>query len=177
MNRVTHFLPFIYFISLIVLLFSFLDKDEDQLRSVLLDKNFPDFSLPKLESQETVTGQDFSELPLLLNVWATWCIACRVEHPFLMQLKEESVVKIYGLNYKDQREKAIKLLDLIGNPYEFSIFDQKGKLALDLGVYGAPETFLVDEKGVIKVRHVGVLTKEVWEKKFKVILDEFKEDA
>ena len=177
MNRITHFLPFIFFISLIVLLFSFLDKDEDQLRSVLLDKNFPDFSLPKLESQETVTGQDFSELPLLLNVWATWCIACRVEHPFLMQLKEESVVKIYGLNYKDQREKAIKLLDQIGNPYEFSIFDQKGKLALDLGVYGAPETFLVDEKGVIKVRHVGVLTKEVWEKKFKVILDEFKEDA
>ena len=177
MNRVTHFLPFIFFISLIILLFSFLDKDEDQLRSVLLDKNFPDFSLPKLESQETVTGQDFSELPLLLNVWATWCIACRVEHPFLMQLKEESVVKIYGLNYKDQREKAIKLLDQIGNPYEFSIFDQKGKLALDLGVYGAPETFLVDEKGIIKVRHVGVLTKEVWEKKFKVILDEFKEDA
>ena len=177
MNRVTHFLPFIFFISLIVLLFSFLDKDEDQLRSVLLDKNFPDFSLPKLESQETVTGQDFSELPSLLNVWATWCIACRVEHPFLMQLKEESVVKIYGLNYKDQREKAIKLLDQIGNPYEFSIFDQKGKLALDLGVYGAPETFLVDEKGVIKVRHVGALTEEVWEKKFKVILDEFKEDT
>ena len=94
-----------------------------------------------------------------------------------MRLKEESTVKIYGLNYKDQREKALKLLDQIGNPYEFSIFDQKGKLALDLGVYGAPETFLVDEKGVIKVRHVGVLTKEVWEKKFKVILDEFKEDA
>jgi len=177
MNRVTHFLPFIFFISLIILLFSFLDKDEDQLHSVLLDKNFPDFSLPKLESQETVTSQDFSELPLLLNVWATWCIACRVEHPFLMKLKEESVVKIYGLNYKDQREKAIKLLDQIGNPYEFSIFDQKGKLALDLGVYGAPETFLVDEKGIIKVRHVGVLTEKVWEKKFKVILDEFKEDA
>ena len=177
MNRVTHFLPFIFFISLIILLFSFLDKDEDQLRSVLLNKNFPDFSLPKLESQETVTGQDFSELPLLLNVWATWCIACRVEHPFLMKLKEESVVKIYGLNYKDQREKAIKLLDQIGNPYEFSIFDQKGKLALDLGVYGAPETFLVDEKGIIKVRHVGALTEEVWEKKFKVILDEFKEDT
>ncbi len=177
MNRVTHFLPFIFFISLIILLFSFLDKDEDQLRSVLLNKNFPDFSLPKLESQETVTGQDFSELPLLLNVWATWCITCRVEHPFLMKLKEESVVKIYGLNYKDQREKAIKLLDQIGNPYEFSIFDQKGKLALDLGVYGAPETFLVDEKGIIKVRHVGVLTEKVWEKKFKVILDEFKEDA
>ena len=172
MNRVTHFLPFIFFIFFIIALFSFLDKDEDQLRSVLLDKNFPDFSLPKLESQEMVTGQDFSELPSLLNVWATWCIACRVEHPFLMRLKEESTVKIYGLNYKDQREKALKLLDQIGNPYEFSIFDQKGKLALDLGVYGAPETFLIDEKGVIRVRHVGVLTEDVWEKKFKVILDE-----
>ena len=107
MNRVTHFLPFIFFIFFIIALFSFLDKDEDQLRSVLLDKNFPDFSLPKLESQEIVTGQDLSELPSLLNVWATWCIACRVEHPFLMRLKEESTVKIYGLNYKDQRVKAL----------------------------------------------------------------------
>ena len=92
MNRVTHFLPFIFCIFLIIALISFLDKEEDQLRSVLLDKNFPDFSLPKLESQKIVTGQDFSELPSLLNVWATWCIACRVEHPFLMRLKEESTV-------------------------------------------------------------------------------------
>tara|TARA_B100001013_G_scaffold333107_1_gene249818 strand:+ start:1573 stop:2109 length:537 start_codon:yes stop_codon:yes gene_type:complete len=176
MNRITHFLPFSFFICLVILLFSFLDKDEDQLRSALLEKNLPDFSLPKLESQETVSGQDFSKLPSLLNVWATWCITCRVEHPFLMGLKEESVVKIYGLNYKDQREKALKLLDQIGNPYEFSIFDQKGKLALDLGVYGAPETFLIDGKGVIKVRHVGALTQDVWEKKFKLILEELTND-
>ena len=99
MNRITHFLPFSFFICLVILLFSFLDKDEDQLRSALLEKNLPDFSLPKLESQETVSGQDFSKLASLLNVWATWCITCRVEHPFLMGLKEESVVKIYGLNY------------------------------------------------------------------------------
>ena len=176
MNRATHFLPFIFFIFLIILLFSFLDKEEDQLRSVLVDKNFPDFSLPKLESQKIATGQDFTELPSILNVWATWCITCRVEHPFLMRLKEESTVKIYGLNYKDQREKALKLLDQIGNPYEFSIFDQKGKLALDLGVYGAPETFLIDEHGVIIVRHVGALTEDVWKKKFKVILNELKKD-
>ena len=87
-----------------------------------------------------------------------------------MKLKKESVISIYGINYKDQKKKAIDLLEKIGNPYEFSIFDQKGILAKDLGVYGAPETFLIDQKGVIKVRHVGALTPDVWEKKFKGFL-------
>ncbi len=89
-----------------------------------------------------------------------------------MELYKESVIPIYGLNYKDNREKAIRVLDDFGDPYKFSIFDLKGKLALDLGVYGAPETFLVDENGVIKVRHVGVLNADVWEKKFKEFLNE-----
>jgi len=111
-----------------------------------------------------------------LNVWATWCVACLVEHPFLMELRNESRIKIYGLNYKDDRNKALKLLHKIGDPYEFSIFDKEGKLAIDLGVYGAPETFLIDNQGIIRVRHVGVLTQEVWEQKFKSALSELKED-
>ena len=169
MNRVTNFLLLFFFIFLIIGLFSFLDKEEDQLRSALIDQNFPNFSLPKLETQEMISSRDFTELPSLLNVWATWCITCRVEHPFLMRLKQDSIIKIYGLNYKDQKEKAINLLNQIGNPYEFSIFDHKGKLAIDLGVYGAPETFLIDKDGIIRVRHVGALTPEVWEKKFEII--------
>ena len=93
-----------------------------------------------------------------------------------MELKNNSRVKIYGLNYKDDRNKAIKLLDKIGDPYEFSIFDKDGKLAIDLGVYGAPETFLIDKEGIIRVRHVGVLTPEVWEQKFNSVLSKLKED-
>tara|TARA_Y100000590_G_scaffold10122_1_gene12451 strand:+ start:16356 stop:16883 length:528 start_codon:yes stop_codon:yes gene_type:complete len=171
MSRLIKFIPLVLFILLVLSLFSFLDKGQGELKSVLLDKDFPDFSLTKLSSKEIVTKDNLVELPSLLNVWATWCIACRVEHPFLMKLKKESTISIYGLNYKDNGVKAINLLNQIGDPYEFSIFDQEGKLAIDLGVYGAPETFLIDRKGVIRVRHVGVLTPEVWEEKFKKVLD------
>ena len=159
------------------MLFSFLSEKDDQLETALVDSDFPDFSLSALSNDnKTLTKGDISKLPALINVWATWCIACRVEHPFLMQLKNESVLTIYGLNYKDDRNKALKLLDRIGDPYELSIFDKDGKLAIDLGVYGAPETFLIDNEGIIRVRHVGVLTPEVWEQKFNSVLSKLKED-
>ena len=176
MNRLTHYLPLALFIVLILGLFTFLDREERDLRSVLLNKDFPNFSLSKLNNEEVITKDDLLELPSLLNVWATWCVACLVEHPFLMELKKNSRIKIYGLNYKDDRNKAIKLLDKIGDPYEFSIFDKDGKLAIDLGVYGAPETFLIDKEGIIRVRHVGVLTPEVWQQKFNSVLSKLKED-
>ncbi len=176
MNRLTHYLPLALFIVLILGLFTFLDREERDLRSVLLNKDFPNFSLSKLNNEEVITKDDLLELPSLLNVWATWCVACLVEHPFLMELKKNSRIKIYGLNYKDDRNKAIKLLDKIGDPYEFSIFDKDGKLAIDLGVYGAPETFLIDKEGIIRVRHVGVLTPEIWEQKFNSVLSKLKED-
>ena len=176
MNRLTHYLPLALVILLILGLFAFLDREESDLRSVLLNKQFPNFSLSRLDNEEIITKDDLLELPSLLNVWATWCVACLVEHPFLMELKNEARIKIYGLNYKDDRNKALKLLDKIGDPYEFSIFDKDGKLAIDLGVYGAPETFLIDNEGVIRVRHVGVLTPEVWEQKFNSVLSKLKED-
>ena len=176
MNRLTHYLPLALFIVLILGLFTFLDREESDLRSALLNKDFPDFSLSRLDNEEIITKDDLLELPSLLNVWATWCVACLVEHPFLKELKNEARIKIYGLNYKDDRNKALKLLDKIGDPYEFSIFDKDGKLAIDLGVYGAPETFLIDNEGIIRVRHVGVLTPEVWEQKFDSVLSKLKED-
>ena len=176
MNRIAHYLPLALFILLIFGLFTFLDREESDLQSVLLDKDFPNFSLSRLDNEEVISKDSLTEFPSLLNVWATWCVACRVEHPFLMELKKESKIKIYGLNYKDNRKKAIKLLHKIGDPYEFSIFDKEGKLAIDLGVYGAPETFLIDKEGIIRVRHVGVLTHEVWEQKFESALSKLKED-
>ena len=93
-----------------------------------------------------------------------------MEHPFLLNLKKESKIKIYGLNYKDDRQKAMSLLERDGNPFEFSIYDKEGSLAIDLGVYGAPETFLINSDGIIKTRHVGALTPEIWNKKFVIHL-------
>ena len=173
MKKILNLLPLIAFLVLVVVLYSFLTQDNDQLESVLVDKSVPEFTLPDLENSEIIISKSsINKLPALINVWATWCVACKVEHPFLMKLKEESVLTVYGLNYKDNRSKAIKLLEIEGNPFELSIFDQQGKLAIDLGVYGAPETFFVDKEGIIRERHVGVLTTKVWKEKFEKFLTE-----
>ena len=173
MKKILNLLPLIAFLVLVVVLYSFLTQDNDQLESVLVDKSVPEFTLPDLENSEIIISKSsINKLPALINVWATWCVACKVEHPFLMKLKEESVLTVYGLNYKDNRSKAIKLLEIEGNPFELSIFDQQGKLAIDLGVYGAPETFFVDKEGIIRERHVGVLTTKVWKEKFEKFLIE-----
>ena len=173
MKKIIDILPLTLFVGLIVVLFSFLSKKDGQLETVLIDKSFPEFSIASLsDDSEILTKDDISQLPALINVWATWCIACRVEHPFLMELKEESVLTIYGLNYKDNRNKALDLLKRDGNPFEFSIYDFDGRLAIDLGVYGAPETFFIDKNGLIRERHVGVIDKKVWEDKFAKYLNE-----
>ena len=173
MKKLLNLLPLIAFVVLTVVLYSFLTQDNDQLESVLVDHSVPEFELPGLENPEILISKgSINKLPAVLNVWATWCIACKVEHPFLMQLKEESIVTVYGLNYKDSRKKALDLLKKDGNPFELSIFDQYGKLAIDLGVYGAPETFFIDKQGMIRERHVGVLTTKVWKEKFEKFLNE-----
>ena len=173
MKKTLDLIPLIIFLALILVLFTFLSGREDQLESVLVDKSFPEFSLTSLSDESSFKSKkDISELPALVNVWATWCIACRVEHPFLMKLKENSTIKIYGLNYKDDRIKALDLLERDGNPFEFSIYDFEGRLAIDLGVYGAPETFFIDKEGIVRERHVGVVDEEVWQEKFAQYLDE-----
>ena len=177
MKRILNLLPLAAFGILVVVLYSFLMQENDQLESVLVDRSFPEFKLPDLEnSEDLISKSSINNLPALINVWATWCIACRVEHPFLMELKNKSILTVYGLNYKDDREKALDLLENEGNPFEFSIFDKNGKLAIDLGVYGAPETFLIDKEGIIRVRHVGVLNQKVWKDKFAIFLNEDNHD-
>jgi len=173
MKKIIDALPLVVFASLIIVLFSFLSDKNDQLETALIDSSFPDFNLGSLSDESRIlTKQDIIKLPALINVWATWCIACRVEHPFLMKLKEESGLTIYGLNYKDNKLKALDLLERDGNPFEFSIYDFEGRLAIDLGVYGAPETFFIDENGLIRERHVGVIDERVWEEKFSKYLNE-----
>ena len=173
MKKIIDALPLVVFASLIIVLFSFLSDRDDQLETALIDSSFPEFKLGSLSDESRVlTKQDIIKLPALINVWATWCIACRVEHPFLMKLKEESRLTIYGLNYKDNKFKALDLLERDGNPFEFSIYDFEGRLAIDLGVYGAPETFFIDKNGLIRERHVGVIDERVWEEKFSKYLNE-----
>ena len=173
MKKIIDVLPLVVFASLIIVLFSFLSDKDDQLETALIDSSFPEFKLGSLSNESRVlTKQDIIKLPALINVWATWCIACRVEHPFLMKLKEESRLTIYGLNYKDNKLKALDLLERDGNPFEFSIYDFEGRLAIDLGVYGAPETFFIDKNGLIRERHVGVIDEKVWEEKFSKYLNE-----
>ena len=173
MKKIINALPLVVFASLISVLFSFLSDRDDQLETALIDSSFPEFKLGSLSDESRIlTKQDIIKLPALINVWATWCIACRVEHPFLMKLKEESRLTIYGLNYKDNKLKALDLLARDGNPFEFSIYDFEGRLAIDLGVYGAPDTFFIDKNGLIRERHVGVIDEKVCEEKFSKYLNE-----
>ncbi len=135
------------------------------LESVLIGKTVPSFRLEDLAEPGKMYQQDvFHGEPLLLNVWATWCPTCYAEHQYLNQLAA-SGVKIIGLNYKDERAKATQWLEDLGNPYLISLFDGDGMLGLDLGVYGAPETFLIDAEGVIRYRHVGDVNERNWERK------------
>ncbi|MGF1525993.1 MAG: DsbE family thiol:disulfide interchange protein [Candidatus Competibacterales bacterium] len=154
------------FVGLLAVLGLGLSNDPSRLPSVLLDRPLPAFELPRLQTPEVlVTAGDLEGEVALLNVWATWCPPCRTEHPYLLQLARRGV-PIVGVNYKDQRDAALTWLVQLGNPYRFNIEDAAGQLGIDLGVYGAPETFLLDASGVIRYRHAGVLDPEVWQREF-----------
>nr|WP_162063672.1 DsbE family thiol:disulfide interchange protein [Vibrio taketomensis] len=136
--------------------------DPTKLESVLVGRQVPQFRLEDLAEPGKLYDQSiFKGEPLLLNVWATWCPTCFAEHKYLNELASDGV-KIIGLNYKDQRDKAVGWLNDLGNPYLISLFDGNGMLGLDLGVYGAPETFLIDANGVIRYRHVGDVNPRNW---------------
>lgn len=163
MPRLLLFIPLLLFIILGVFLWKGLSIDPRKLPSALLNKPFPEFKLPALQAPErNLSKQDFLGQPVLVNVWATWCPSCRQEHQQLLAIAQSEAIPIIGLNYKDERDLALEWLQQLGNPYQFNIYDSDGMLGLDLGVYGAPETYLLDAQGVIRHRHVGVLSPEAW---------------
>lgn len=162
MRRVKLFLPLALFAALGVLLFRGLSLDPQALPSALLGDPLPDFRLEELHTRVPMTPQDVVGEPALLNVWATWCYACRVEHPYLLELAAQGV-RIIGLNYKDESDKALEWLENLGDPYTLTLADVDGTLGLDLGVYGAPETYVIDANGVVRYRHVGVVDERVWQ--------------
>ncbi len=159
-------LPLVGFVALLGLLWQGLGKDPTLLPSALLDHPLPPFRAPTLaDPQRFVTPVDLQGNIALLNVWATWCPTCQAEHAALKMLAGQGVI-IYGVNYKDDRDKALQWLQQLGDPYRFNIDDAAGQLGIDLGVYGAPETYLLDARGVIRYRHVGALDERVWQEDF-----------
>ncbi len=162
MKRLILLLPLVLFLGVAVFLYRGLFLDPSELPSALIGKPFPEFSLPVVDQPgKTLSRADLLGKPALVNVWATWCISCRVEHPVLNQLAQLGV-NIYGVNYKDDNAAAQKWLQEFHNPYRLNISDAQGSLGLDLGVYGAPETFLIDAKGIIRHKFVGVIDQTVW---------------
>ena len=175
MKRWLLLLPLAGFLLLAAFLYKGLFLKPDELPSALVDKPFPAFSLPAVQGARTLTQADLLGRPALVNVWGTWCVACKVEHPYLNQLAQQGV-PIYGINYKDQRAAALQWLATFHDPYQLNVDDAEGSLGLNLGVYGAPETFLIDAKGIIRYRHVGVVDASVWREqlapRYQALLDE-----
>jgi len=155
-------LPLALFVGLVIFLAIGLRRDPHEVPSPLINKPAPAFQLPQLHEQaKTFSPQEIRGKVWLLNVWASWCISCREEHPVLLALARSGEVPLYGLNYKDQRNDAIAWLDELGNPYLLSAADLDGRVGIDWGVYGAPETYLIDRDGVIRFKHIGPLTPAV----------------
>ena len=171
-------LPLIVVAVLAVVFWRGLFLDPTKVPSPLVGKRVPEFTLPMLhQPEETFTAARFSGEPSLLNVFGTWCPGCHTEHPLLVEMSRTLDVPIYGLNWKDDRAAAIDWLQEDGNPYTAIAFDESGDVAIDWGVYGAPETFVIDAAGVIRHKHIGVLTREVLREDILPLLQQLKSEA
>lgn len=163
--------PLVLFVALVLFLLVGLNRDPREVPSPLINKAAPAFQLPQLhDPAKTFSPQDMKGKVWLLNFWGTWCIACREEHPLLIEYAKLRAIPIYGVDYKygnddrDERTAAVQLLSELGNPYTLTAFDTDARVSIDYGVYGAPETFLIDRNGVIRFKQIGPITEDVWQK-------------
>jgi len=173
MKSIIRFIPLILFVLLGVLLYRGLFLNPQSMPSAMIGKPLPDFELPRLQAtgNEQVGRDDLKGDIVLLNVWATWCIQCKYEHPYLLNVARDERVKLYGLNFTDDRSAALSWLKQYQDPYVFSIFDEQGALGLDIGVFGAPETFVIDHTGIIRKRFAGPINDMVWKKEFLPLIE------
>ena len=164
MNR--FLLPLGVFIVLVIFLWIGLTLNPREVPSPLINKVAPTFRLPQLQdSTKTIGPEDLRGKVWLLNVWASWCVTCRQEHPLLVEMGRQNLVPIYGLNYKDNRDDGLALLRNSGDPYVLSAYDREGNVGIDWGVYGVPETFVIDKSGLIRHKFIGALTPELIQNK------------
>jgi cytochrome c biogenesis protein CcmG, thiol:disulfide interchange protein DsbE len=162
-------LPLAGFVLLLVVLLVGLRRAPDKsiLPSPLIGKPVPQFTLPNLfDSTQPVSSESLKGRWLLVNVWGTWCVECRAEHQVLLQIKQQARVPILGIDWKDQNEDAMAWLAQLGNPYERVATDRDGRVAIDWGVYGAPESFLISPAGTVVYKHIGAMTEQVWQSEF-----------
>ena len=160
-------LPSLFFLFFLIVFFYLLiiDRNPSELPSTLLDKNVPKFETESLlKDEKFISSKEFGNEILLVNFFATWCKPCRDEHIYIKRFSNEKETKVIGINYKDNPKKAIQWLKELGNPYTDVAVDKSGRIAIDWGVYGIPETFIVNSKGIIKYRHAGPVTKKIYKK-------------
>ncbi|MDD1612306.1 MAG: DsbE family thiol:disulfide interchange protein [Methylococcaceae bacterium] len=156
-----YLIPLVIFIVMGIFLALGLKLNPTEIPSPFINKPAPAFSAAKLDNPEQkLTPEDLKGKVWLFNVWASWCVSCRAEHPVLNQLATQHAALIIGLNYKDARGDALNWLNKLGNPYDMSVMDPEGRIGIDWGVYGVPETFVVDKKGIIRHKHTGPVTAE-----------------
>jgi cytochrome c biogenesis protein CcmG, thiol:disulfide interchange protein DsbE len=168
-----YLIPLVLFLGLVVFLAIGLSRDPHEVPSPLINKPAPTFKLSQLaDPSKTFSAEEMRGKVWLLNVWATWCVVCREEHPMLLEIERSGAVPIYGLDSKDQREDALAWLRELGDPYVLSVSDLDGRVGIDFGVYGAPETFLIDKNGVIRFKQIGPITPEVWQKQILPLVKE-----
>jgi cytochrome c biogenesis protein CcmG/thiol:disulfide interchange protein DsbE len=166
-------LPLAAFVILVGFLVVGLGLNPRQVPSPLIGKPAPEFQLQQLHaSDKTLTSKDNLGKVWLLNVWASWCVSCREEHPLLVELAKSGIVPVYGLNYKDQREDALRWLKQFGDPYTVSIVDPEGRTGIDYGVYGVPETYVIDKNGVIRYKQIGPVTVDALQTKILPLVKE-----
>jgi cytochrome c biogenesis protein CcmG, thiol:disulfide interchange protein DsbE len=160
-------IPIGLFATLAVFLFIGLSRDKETLPSPLIGKPAPQFELPSVEDpSQKIASREFAGRPYVVNIWGSWCFACRDEHPVLMELARRNEIPLVGLNWRDELPLAQQWLKQFGNPYVATAFDPKGDVGIDYGAYGAPETYLVDARGIIVFKYVSPVTIEVWEREF-----------
>lgn len=170
MNR--YILPVVGVAILIPFLVIGLKRDPSELPSPYIGNEAPEFDLPSLTRPGARVGSDsYAGQMALINVWATWCVGCREEHGFLMQLAERDIVPLYGINWRDDHDDALRWLAQYGDPYVDSAFDGDGRVGIDWGVYGAPETFLVNADGIVLHKHLGPLNDIYWERDFMPLIN------
>jgi cytochrome c biogenesis protein CcmG, thiol:disulfide interchange protein DsbE len=168
-------IPLILFIGLVVFLAIGLNRDPHEVPSPLINKSAPAFEVSQLtDANKTFSPASMQGQVWILNVWASWCVACREEHPVLVELAKSQMAPVVGLDYKDKREDALAMLAKQGNPYLLSAFDGNGRVGIDYGVYGVPETYIIDKAGVIRFKHIGPLTMDLLNQKIYPMLSELK---
>ena len=173
--QLRYILPLLVFAGMVVLFIIGMQMDPRRVPSPLIGKPLPAFNLKQLhDQQQSLDNESLLGEVVLINFWASWCVSCRYEHPLLLEYASKGKAGVYGMNYKDAREDALGWLDQYGDPYKLSAFDPEGRTGIDFGLYGVPETYVIDREGIIRYKHIGPISREDLDNKIAPLVDELR---